>query len=1122
MRQMRSWHVLFAVWIAIVAVSLAMEETVATETLGLEAGDPTDLPVLTKRGLSNIDVAKTANKDLQATNNKLRKMISVPWETKISKDCCKYNRIPWFKFAFMGRTYMKKSRGDCQSICNKYMGCKSYSYNYKEKKCIYSSESLQYDQNWRFYSKKHTTKGKATGKYNMFPGMKFIDPSMEIRKGESAAECKYSCTKDAGCGSFSYSPTLLKCATSGKQIGYGAGWQYYEKDLSNLVSPWKREQIEENSEKAKLKKSYLTDIKHIRKREKTNAKKELKLKAKLEKVAQESRRKSERNRKKDVKYAAMSAQVQNLISRQKNKSKRLKTRIASIVRKLDEAKIKNEKRVKKRLNAGGSELKAKLSVQIDITKKQLKALQTRYNHNKIHERGVKQRQKGDLRKLLAAHEKQKKQDTKMEAKEVAEKKAMSDSANAEKEKEQKDTAKDLQKNTQNMKERLADEKNAKNFLASKEEQVASWYSKQKLETDEQRKKKYVERYEEAKEAQTKAMEAERRAVKSELREKDTVQKLKNSLEKRTKQEETNKVTAKRNAEEKNHKAQLREQMEKKTVKEGADNAKQKEGERVIKMEQKAKKKKFDARTEAVAKANVKRETALEQQRIAIETKNKAENKEKKEAKIRGAEHKGKEIHTKERTKKAAKRKRLIFLEKKQKAEKARERAEKEAEKMSKERQKKVKDAAKKKIELAKKREKERNRKVYKARSAAASKRARERASKAHERKTKSEMKRPYLRSAHSGWKDGSVTVPANSGAIMVGGGIINHYRAWNRHSGFGESYPLGNSWRCRMGFGKGKFSCFSLSYKLPRGTHCINQRVSSSRAGVVHASLPAGYTMVSGGVQNLYRTFNRKSAFEESLPSGNRWRCDTGFGAGRLNCYVRGCKFPHGGRCITRSRTSYNAGWVWASCPRGYLVFGCGMNNRYRSWNPRAGFEDIRPIGNKCMGDMGFGPGRVTVYARCCKVSGGPAAIQKPPPPPPSVRAPAGSVSCIANSKWEMTKNYDCWGSTIRRYSRISLNSCAFRCTRTSGCLGFGFSARQCQLRRTRKTSSPMRRCSSGKTTPNSNYYSRLGRCQSAISKLMSAHRRRRRTLRRRRALPHRRRSVGRRSRRRFTRRRRL
>merc|ERR1711966_594536 len=104
---------------------------------------------------------------------------------------------------------------------------------------------------------------------------------------------------------------------------------------------------------------------------------------------------------------------------------------------------------------------------------------------------------------------------------------MSDSANAEKEKEQKDTAKDLQKNTQNMKERLADEKNAKNFLASKEEQVASWYTKQKLETDEQRKKKYVERYEEAKEAQTKAMEAERRAVKSELREKDTVQKLKN-------------------------------------------------------------------------------------------------------------------------------------------------------------------------------------------------------------------------------------------------------------------------------------------------------------------------------------------------------------------------------------------------------------------------------------------------------------------------------------------------------------------------------------------------------------------------------------------------------------------
>merc|ERR1712010_381900 len=108
---------------------MAMEETVATETLDLEAGDPSDLPPLTKQGLNNIDVAKMANKDLQTTNNKLRKIISVPWETKISKDCCNYNRIPWFKFAFMGRTYLKKSRGDCQSICNKYMGCKSYSYN---------------------------------------------------------------------------------------------------------------------------------------------------------------------------------------------------------------------------------------------------------------------------------------------------------------------------------------------------------------------------------------------------------------------------------------------------------------------------------------------------------------------------------------------------------------------------------------------------------------------------------------------------------------------------------------------------------------------------------------------------------------------------------------------------------------------------------------------------------------------------------------------------------------------------------------------------------------------------------------------------------------------------------
>merc|ERR1712118_645659 len=40
-------------------------------------------------------------------------------------------------------------------------------------------------------------------------------------------------------------------------------------------------------------------------------------------------------------------------------------------------------------------------------------------------------------------------------------------------------------------------------------------------------------------------------------------------------------------------------------------------------------------------------------------------------------------------------------------------------------------------------------------------------------------------------------------------------------------------------------------------------------------------------------------------------------------------------------------------------------------WNKHAGFEQIRPNGNGCLGDMGFGSGHFTVYTRACKAPKG-------------------------------------------------------------------------------------------------------------------------------------------------------
>jgi len=173
-----------------------------------------------------------------------------------------------------------------------------------------------------------------------------------------------------------------------------------------------------------------------------------------------------------------------------------------------------------------------------------------------------------------------------------------------------------------------------------------------------------------------------------------------------------------------------------------------------------------------------------------------------------------------------------------------------------------------------------------------------------------------------------------------------------------------------------------------------------------------------------------------------------GYGRGELNCFVRGCKFPYGAHCVTTEGSSDKAGWVWAECPEGYQVFGCGMRNNYLNFDVKSGFEDLRPVGNKCLGDMGFGPGRISVYARCCKVNGPPPEIPAPPPPKPPGIANPDNLKCMGETRWELKSNTDCIGGDIERVplkagdaSKLGdqMEACAFKCARKKGCTGFAF-----------------------------------------------------------------------------------
>merc|ERR1712093_137360 len=318
---------------------------------------------------------------------------------------------------------------------------------------------------------------------------------------------------------------------------------------------------------------------------------------------------------------------------------------------------------------------------------------------------------------------------------------------------------------------------------------------------------------------------------------------------------------------------------------------------------------------------------LKKKEVAVKKKEKADKKKKKlEAKAKKEEKQGKELKKKEVAKKEVLKKKKEKDAKKVKAEKA-----------SKENQKKT---------------------IEKNRKAIAAK----------ERKSKAKLTCITLMTGSN--KAGVIHAKTNHGYISLGGGMVNHYRHWKKLAGFEEAMPESNHFRCDTGFGPGRLSCYNRQCKTNVGAlKCIIRSTSFKGSGVRDARLPGGYVMTGGGLYNHYRGWNKKAGFEETRPNGNAWRGDMGFGKGDYTVYVRGCKAPAGRKltCVTRKsgRGNYNK----VTCPAGYTVTGCGVDNHYRKWNKKSGYESPFPASNnQCHCDTAFGAGDNTCYARCCKL----------------------------------------------------------------------------------------------------------------------------------------------------------
>jgi len=259
-----TWSLLF---IAITVALAAQPE--GEPDLGEAAGvrgdgdvDPSDLPppkplklkAVDVQGLQVIDEYRAQNQRLIKQEKTLRQKLNSPPE---SLQGLAYVAIKGYKYSYQGRTIEDKSRAECELVCSTYSACKSYSYNARKRSCIWSMSHVVYDPNFTMWSKLLTPDGHFhTHLYTELPGMVVQEKRTPPIQDMTFAECKYECSKDESCKSFSFAKSKGECVKSSVPIDYNDEWTYYEKDVP-IAKSKKNLHKKENDRKKKLKLAWI-------------------------------------------------------------------------------------------------------------------------------------------------------------------------------------------------------------------------------------------------------------------------------------------------------------------------------------------------------------------------------------------------------------------------------------------------------------------------------------------------------------------------------------------------------------------------------------------------------------------------------------------------------------------------------------------------------------------------------------------------------------------------------------------------------------------------------------------------------------------------------------------------
>jgi len=212
------------------------------------------LPGTDQQGMKVIEEFEKYNGKLLKTQKKLRYKLAHP---PAAVKGVSYQAVPGFAYAFQSRTMKDKSRAQCEIVCNTYSACKSYSYNTKNRKCMWSLSHVKYDPAYTLFAKKlGPGAGHEAELYSKLPGMLVQDARKKAVKDQSFQECKYACTKDSSCQTFSWSKEHLTCIKTGQNLHYKDGWTYYEKNIPLSVA-YKKARGNEHAKKDKIRKRWI-------------------------------------------------------------------------------------------------------------------------------------------------------------------------------------------------------------------------------------------------------------------------------------------------------------------------------------------------------------------------------------------------------------------------------------------------------------------------------------------------------------------------------------------------------------------------------------------------------------------------------------------------------------------------------------------------------------------------------------------------------------------------------------------------------------------------------------------------------------------------------------------------